>query len=816
MALFKTESRIQIVGFCFLLGLSAILGKLWYLQVVRTDFYKQKIHGSGDVTVRIPSVRGEIRDKNGLALVRNRSSYSVDFLLDDMVKGYKQALGGSVPKIKRVYTVKGVYQESNEPDVAKIIRDRVLPRFEQLGLKEDISDKQLQKHYRTDTLVPFTYLEDIDYDDMAKLTEHDLGLPGVDVPSLRAVREYPFGALAAHILGYVGQENDVDEEEARKFTYYQGDVDGKSNVELTMNKWLSGKPGTRYVKKNAKGVIEGNDRIDPPVTGDDVYLTIDARLQTITENAMRVVGRGAAVVVDPSNGNVLAMASVPSYDPNTFIPNISPEDYEKLKKDDTNPLTNRAIRSYAPGSTFKTITGFAGLLMGKGNNKYTCSGGVTYGGRYMHCWIGQKGGSHGTLDLEGGLKNSCNAYFFQYGNAAGVDAIDKVAEALGIGQKTGVELSNEAAGILPGKEWFAVHYPRERWGEAHTANLSIGQGFVQASPLQMALVGATIANGGTCYYPRLIDRVVDRQGQDAVDPDTGKLVAGGPRVRTNLADLGLKPDQIEHIRRGMWKVVNDPGGTAPRAKLKNIEVAGKTGTAQFWRKGVSDNHTWFMSFAPYDHPKLAVVVFIEGAKGGGITAAPIASHIIEEALAAEDGKLQVNVKPLEPAPGSFLFINNVDYKDGVASVQTAATSDDATAGKLSTHTVADANEETPLAENETDAPDDAAARNDDHDKVDAAAPMVREKSDKPARSSSRSAAASTAGPDTPSMKSMRKFFRRDNAGGGGDDDQDLQAQQKTLRKQQKAQQRPPQAAANNPPPSSAAPPPKRKKFLGIF
>ena len=816
MAFFKTESRIQIVGFFFLLGISALIARLWWVQVIRNNFYTQKIRGSGEVTVRIPSVRGEIRDRSGIALVRNRPSFSVDFLLDDMVKGYGQAFGrAKVPKIKHVYTVAGVYKEADEPDVVKIVRETVLPRLQQLGLQEDISDKQLQKHYRTDTLVPFTYLEDIDYEDMAKLSERDLGLPGVLMP-LTPVREYPYGALAAHVLGYVGPEHDVDEEEAKKFTYYQPDVDGINNVEQTMDKWLRGQPGTRYVKKNAKGVIEGDLKVNPPTPGDNVYLTIDARIQSIAENAMRVVGRGAAVVVDPANGNVLAMVSVPSFDPNTFIPSIDPEDYSNILKDETDPLTNRAILSYAPGSTFKTITGLAGLMMGKGNNKYTCSGGVTYGGRYMHCWIGQKGGSHGTLDLEGGLKNSCNAYFFQYGNAAGVDAIDKVAAALGIGQKTGIELTHEAAGILPGKEWFAIHDPRERWTDAHTANLSIGQGFVQASPLQMALVGATLANGGTCYYPRLIDRVVDHNGQDVVDPDTGKLVAAGPRVRTNLADLGLTPDQVEHIRHGMWKVVNDPGGTAPKAKLKNIEVAGKTGTAQFWRKGASDNHTWFMSFAPYKDPKIAVIVFIQGAKGGGITAAPIAAHIIEETLALESNKVQVPVKSLEPAKGNFTFINNIDFSSGNAVVQTATSSDAATAGKLTTHTIAENNDETPLAENETDHDASTADHDADHDHVATTAPKVRERPDKSeGSSSSRQASAGTAASDTPLQKSMRKFFRRDNAGDSDDDDQDLRSQQKTLRKQQqKSQQKPQQTASNQPPLPQA--PPKRKKFLGIF
>ncbi len=813
MALFKTESRIQIIGLFFLLGISAVIGKLWWIQVVRSDFYKQKIRGSGEVTVRIPSVRGEIRDRNGLVLVGNRPSFSVDFMLDEMVKGYGEAFGRrNIPRTKHVFTVSGVYTENQEPDVAKIVQDTVLPRLEQLGLHEDFSVKQLVKHYYTDKLVPFTYMEDIPFADMAKISERDLGLPGVDTPQ-RAVREYPYGALAAHVLGYVGQENDPDEEEAKKYTYYQPDVDGKTNVEQAMDKWLRGQPGKRIVKKNAKGVIEGDLPGVPPVAGNDVYLTIDARIQTIAEEALRAVGRGAAVVVDPNTGNVLAMASVPSFDPNQFIPSVSTEDWNKLIKDDTNPMTNRAILSYAPGSTFKTITSLAGLIMGKGNNKYTCSGGVTYGGKYMHCWIGQKGGSHGTLDLEGGLKNSCNAYFFQYGNAAGVDAIDKVANLIGIGQKTGIELSNEAAGILPGKEWFAVHNPRERWSDGHTANLSIGQGYVQASPLQMALVAGMFANGGTCYYPRLIDRVVDHGGQDVVDPETGKLVAQGPRVRANLqTDLGLKPDQIEHVRHGMWRVVNDPGGTAPHAKLKGVELAGKTGTAEFWRNGVKDNHTWFICFAPYQKPKYAICVFIQGAKGGGVTAGPLAAHIMEQALALDDGKLAVNVRPLPPAKGSFAFINDISYANNVPVVQTAASAQDAEKKKFVTKKSAadneDLNDETPPADNENDSKGD---HNTDHDRVATAKPKVREAADDhdPAKPASSSAASG----DTPLMKSMRKFFRRDTNGDNSPDD--TEAQTKTLRKQQKAQQQRQLSASQQQPPQPT-PPPKRKKFLGIF
>ena len=809
MALFKTEIRIQIVGLFFLLGISTIIAKLWWVQIVQNDYYRQKIRGSGEVTVRIPSVRGEIRDKNGLPLVTNRDSYSIDFMLNDMIKGYREALGAKVPRIDYEHTVKGVYAKTTEADVARIVRETVLPRLQQLGINEPVNDKQLQKHFRTDTLVPYTYLEDISFDDMAKLSEHDLGLPGVDLPK-RPVREYPFGALASHILGYVGTA-DTDEEEARQFTYYQPDVEGKNNIEQAMDKWLRGKAGVRKVRKNAKGVIENETGVIPPIPGNNVYLTIDARVQAIAEEAMRVAGRGAAVMVDPNTGDVKAMVSVPSFDPNTFIPSISGDDWSKLIKDETNPLTNRAILSYAPGSTFKTITALAGLTQGKGGNRYTCSGGVTYGGRYMRCWIGQKGGQHGTLDLLDAIKYSCNAYFFQYGNAAGVDSIDRVAESLGIGQKTGVPLSNEAAGILPGKQWLAEHAPREKWSDGHTANLSIGQGYVQCSPLQMAMVAAMLGNGGTCYYPRLIDRVVDNQGQDAVDPETGRLVAVGPRVRSQLSELGLKPEQIEKVRRGMWKVVNDPSGTATHAKLKGTEIAGKTGTAQFWRKGVSDNHTWFICFAPYENPKYAVCVFLQGAKGGGITAAPIAARIIDETMALEAGRYKVDVKHMDPAAGNFTFIKNIDFSSSVP-VQTEETAEAAKKKKPAP------GEDNADGDEADDHEADASEKNKDRDRVSAAKPKVRESAE-PREGSGGEQAGVAPGSDTKFMKSLRNFFRRDPAAENNPESaQDLRAQQKTLRKQQKAQQRQQQSVfrPNQPPPPQPTPEPKRKKFLGIF
>jgi penicillin-binding protein 2 len=271
----------------------------------------------------------------------------------------------------------------------------------------------------------------------------------------------------------------------------------------------------------------------------------------------------------------------------------------------------------------------------------------------MKCWIAAKGGSHGTQTLTEAIKNSCNAYFYQYGNAAGIDAIDKVGTTLGLGQPSGIELSGEDPGLLPSPEWLRINH-NEKWSQGQTANTSIGQGYVLASPLQMAMVAATVANGGTVYKPSIIYQVQE--------PD-GTMIRRPEKIRGDLRkDNNLSKDEIELVRRGMWRVVNDSGGTGSRAKIPGVVVAGKTGTAQFWRDGQKDNHTWFVAFAPYDNPKIALAVLVQGAKAGGQVPAPIAAKLIEEILALDKG-YDPGLKPLEPAVGNFKFVETIDFKD---------------------------------------------------------------------------------------------------------------------------------------------------------
>ena len=644
------EFRITVLASIVLAAMLLLTGKLWYVQVASGEEYTARIRNSSQVSVRLPAVRGEILDRHGIPLARNRASLAVEFYLPEMVRDFR-ARYGSVPMRNYRTTVRGMMTEKSEPDIVKIINEAVMPRLTQLGLARDYNANQLRLHFRNDTEVPYTYIEELDFDTMARFAEHDVGLTGVNITT-RPVRRYVYGALGSHLLGYVGTPSEIDKEEARRFNFYQPDTEGKAQIELALDTDLKGTAGARIMQRNAKGQIDGEIGRQAPIAGNSVQLTIDARIQYIAEKALRAVGRAAAVVTDPRTGDILAMASVPSYDPNSFIPAISSAGWAELTGDATDPLINRALSAYAPGSTYKIPIALAGLRAGLDERRLNCSGGVRYGDKLMACWIASKNGAHCTLDLQSAIRVSCNAFFYQYGNAAGIDQIVAVGHLLGLGEKSGLPLSAEAPGILPGPEWMRANRPRERWSSGQTANVAIGQGYVLASPLQMAMLTATVSNGGTSYFPRLVDKIVA--------PD-GSVVRQEPvKVRANLLEQGLTTEQIEKVRRGMWDVVNRGGGTAAGARIDGHEVAGKTGTAQFWRGGVKDNHTWFIAFAPYDEPRYAVSVIVQGAQSGGGVAAPIASKILSDIFKMEEGA-KVEIASLEPAKGSFQFVSSVDF-----------------------------------------------------------------------------------------------------------------------------------------------------------
>ena len=647
--------KLVVVAILMTAALGLLLGKMWFVQILHGADYKARIKGHSELAVRLPAVRGEICDRNGIALVENRASMEVDFYLPDIVRSWKEQHDDDIPILRYKGTEHGMLKWKEEPDIVKIVNESIVPRLEKLGLAGDYNTRKLQVHFRDNSEVPFVYRQDLDFETMARFSENSLDLPGVTV-TLKPVRHYIYGALAAHLFGYVGLSNELDPEDAVGFNFYQPDVEGKAQIEQAFDEVLKGTPGKRLLRRNAHGIIDGESSRIEPKQGAKVLLTIDARIQYIVEKAMRVVGRGAAVVLDPNTGEILAMVSVPSFDPNQFVPTISKADWDKLSKDETDPLMNRAINAYAPGSTFKLCTALAGLRAGIGNKEFNCSGGVQYGNKFMRCWVLTAKPPlppHGMQDLTTGLKNSCDPFFYQYGNAAGIDQIDFVGHLLGVGQKTDLPLNNVAAGVLPGPDWLTKNAPRERWSPGYTANTSIGQGFVLATPLQMSVIDAAVANGGTVYQPHLVKEVVAQDGTVTKEESI--------RINADLGkDGGLKPDQIEKVRKGMWRVVNDETGTARKARVKDVVVAGKTGTAQFWRGKIKDNHTWFICFAPYDKPRFAVCIFVQGGKSGGGVAAPIAAKILEQVFAMEKGK-ELKLEALDPSPGSFQQISGVDF-----------------------------------------------------------------------------------------------------------------------------------------------------------
>ncbi len=664
----KYRFRLYLFTLAMLCGFALLVFRLWSLQVDRHEEFSKMIPGAKKERARIPGPRGEIKDRNGVVLATNKASFEVRINLAEVVTEYKRVaklLGQPVPEVTFETVERGIRRQKPELDIYSIFEETITARMQEMGVHKDYSVDSLRVHYRSfGGAVPWVYRDDLTFTEFSRIAEHNLGLPGVTVAE-RASRVYPLKAVACHILGYVRLPDDqrASAEERKGWDYYVPDDFGGAGVEKSFDNYLRGKPGVRIMQRDQRGrpVGEVYEEYQEPRKGNDVYLTLDARMQIIADRALREgkVGRGAAVVIDPATGEVLAMVSVPSYDPNQFIPSIQQSDWDTLLGNKTVPLMNRAVRPYVPGSTYKIPISFAGCLAGIQKNHFNCSGSVTYGNKPMQCWIQrQGGGSHGSLGLSDAIMKSCNCFFYRYGNAAGIANITKVGKILGLGERTGIELEDADPGILPNPDWLRAHRPAERWSDGYTANTSIGQGMVLATPLQMASVTATVANGGKSWSPHLLKRVSDGD----------KVVLDNPPSLRGDLSANVKPDEIEIIRKGMWKVVNDPGGTGKGARITGVEVAGKTGTAQNKRVNerkqvVDDNHTWFISFAPYQNPKFAVAVLVQNGKSGGGCAAPVARRILEQCLALDNGSFKLAIEALPPAEGHFNHIVSVQYAD---------------------------------------------------------------------------------------------------------------------------------------------------------
>ncbi len=378
-----------------------------------------------------------------------------------------------------------------------------------------------------------------------------------------------------------------------------------------------------------------------PRNGEKVFLTIDARIQAIVEETLRKVGRASAVVINAENGDILAMASVPSFDPND-------PDRKKLEQDPTLPLRNRALHASSPGATFLMVTALAGLAAGNRDFAHDCSGSTILGDRVMNCWIGDKGRGHGQETLREGFKNSCNTFFYTYGIAAGQERLSDMARLLGLGRTSGIPVGDEAPGLVPGPAELKKMSPREAWTDGCTANAAIGAGLVQATPLQMTSVAATIGNGGTVHQLRLVDRVVRRDGND-FRPER--------KILARLSEEGVSADDLQILRSAMESSVNESGGNARKGDAPGFRVGGRTGTAQIWRSGTKDSITAFVCFAKSEKATFGVGVFVFGAKSGGGVAAPLAARIL---TGIADPESHNDPMPFEAAAGGFHFVEAID------------------------------------------------------------------------------------------------------------------------------------------------------------
>jgi penicillin-binding protein 2 len=606
--------RLAMLQLAAIVVFAALTLSFWYIQIVQHAKFKEMAENNHQRTLALRAPRGVVFDRAGRLLVENRHSFNIS-----IVREYTKDLNRT---IRLLAAVAGI----DEARVRQIV----------------------DRHRSEPSYRPIVVIEDASLAQVAALTARrlDFELPDVLIQEV-PTRQYPTDALAAHLFGYVGEAGEAQVGDGIS----QGSIIGQSGVERVYNKLLMGQDGARRVMVNSTGrEITELDRI-LPVEGRRVQLTIDYDLQKATEDGFRHAGfNGAALILDPRNGDVLSFASLPAYDPNDFAAGIDRVTWASLNTNPLRPLQNRVIQGrYSPGSTFKIVVATAALEEGlvTPDFKVNCPGGATFYGRYFKCHL--KGG-HGVVDMRHAIEKSCNVYFYTLGNMLGVDKIHKWAVKLGLAGKTGIDLPNEQESLVPSTEW-KKRTTGEKWYAGETISVAIGQGQNAVTPASLAVMMATVANGGTRVTPRVIK---------AVDSGDGTLKPVPPAT---VADrVAFRPETLSALHDGLWMVIN-AAGTGGRGRIAGRDVAGKTGTAQVISnqgkqaaRGKTDkdlrDHGWFVFFAPRDNPEIAGVIFGEHIEHGYL-GAPIAKHVIETYFAKKEGKpLPVLTAPFAPASPS--------------------------------------------------------------------------------------------------------------------------------------------------------------------
>jgi len=659
----KADRHLRLLSWCVAAGLTVLLGGLWWVQVVRSRHYVEDQRNQSSRTVRVPGPRGKILDRNGVALAENVPVYNISLYLHD--RGWRALAWDEYLRARAAAVAQTTVPARQPSSLARFLawtglrdipketrkfsraeRDELLRRSRYvatsnlvnqlgaaLGEKLLLDEAKFHTNYDQRRALPMPILSGLNSNQIARFLEQGTRLPGLDM-EIQPIRVYPQGPVAAHVLGYLRRSEESAEDELSFYNYRLPDFRGVSGIEYSQDDSLHGKAGAKSMLVNNLGYLQSETVWSAVEAGRNVTLTIDVGVQRIAEQALRDAPlvarpvRGAAVVLDCRTGEVIALASAPGFDPNKFIPRISPADYTEYMDEDTRPLQHKAIYGgYPPGSTFKTIVALAGLEAGTLDPTSIVHVAVDQENAPKGCiFVGQRKvrdtANAGDYNFKRAFMKSSNSYFVTNALRVGPDAIIAIAERFHFGERTGLPLGQDSKGLLPTREWW-IKNNRRSWQNGDTANLSIGQGDLLITPLQMAVAMAAVGNGGKLLTPQLV--LSTRDQDELVDPSTRAVVR--PIVRDQL---GVSPRTLRVIHDAMLADTEETEGTGVGARVDGFRICAKTGTAQLIKLGhtkADDHITWFASFGPYEQPRYAVVVMVESGSSGGGTCAPVAQKI---------------------------------------------------------------------------------------------------------------------------------------------------------------------------------------------
>jgi penicillin-binding protein 2 len=588
------KTRIDIAMLLIICCAALLLTRLWYLQIYRGDDYAKLSEINRTRVQTIAAPRGNILDRTGQPIITTRPRFNV------------------------------VWNREDAPNPDAVIKDLATI------LNEDISVllNRIRAGTENPRYIPTRLKEDIDWETLVAIENRHLSLPGIRIEVLPS-RDYLYGDMASHLVGYLGEISPAELKENRYAEYQGGDQVGKQGAEKIFEAYLKGEKGRNYLEVDVHGLEQRQIKLQDPFPGNDLHLTLDIDLQRAAEEAMGDQA-GAVVVMEVNTGNLLAMASTPPLHLQEFVGGISTTNWKRLLNNPLNPLLNKTIQGqYPPGSVFKIITALAAISEGvvTPDTTFFCSGALHFGNRRYGCW---KRSGHGTVNFQRALVESCDVYFYSVGQKLGVDNIAKYAQSLGLGKKTGLELEHEKGGLIPTRAWKQQRF-KQKWQDGETLSVAIGQGYVSTTPLQVCRMTAAVVNGGTLYRPQMVHRITAPDGKTL---KTFTPVSEG-KVLGSASSLAL-------IQKALLGVVNSAGGTAKVVALPEVLIGGKTGTAQVLGlshvAGMKEkeipyryrDHAWFTSFAPAEKPEIAVTVLVEHGQHGGSAAGPVAKAVYKK------------------------------------------------------------------------------------------------------------------------------------------------------------------------------------------